>query len=235
MRNVKAMFDVANDWATKFEADNQTFGGDRDFSNDERLIWLDSILSIKGKRVLELGPLEGGHTKMFLDLGASKVIALEGHPHCWVKCLIVQQVYNLTKAKFILCDFCEYLKQVGERFDLISASGVLYHQLNPINLIYEFSRLTNHVFVWSQVASDLYPSQTPIVISQAGNKYKGKINDYGTARDQLAWWGGLNQTAVWLYPQDLRDCFMHAGFLNITEIESAPTPFGDSVLFLASK
>jgi len=44
-----------------------------------------SRVPLAGKPVLELGPLEGGHTKQVVDLGASDVLATEANPPNFVK------------------------------------------------------------------------------------------------------------------------------------------------------
>jgi SAM-dependent methyltransferase len=80
--------------------------------------------------VLELGPLEGGHSFMFERLGAREVIAIEANPRAYLKCLIIKELLDLRRVRFLCGDFLEYLRADGTDFDLVFASGVLYHMRN---------------------------------------------------------------------------------------------------------
>jgi predicted RNA methylase len=47
---------------------------------DERILWaLARFGPLDGQSVLDLGPLEGGHTYMALQAGARRVVAVEGN------------------------------------------------------------------------------------------------------------------------------------------------------------
>ena len=46
--------------------------------------WLD-IIGVDGRRVLELGPLEGGHSYMLQRAGAARVLAIEANTRAFLK------------------------------------------------------------------------------------------------------------------------------------------------------
>ncbi len=117
--------------------------GSASLFDDVRIKWLEAQLgSFSGQRVLELGPLEGGHTCMMERAGAS-VVAIEANQRAFLKCLIVKDALHL-KSEFLYGDFRPYLEaaQPG-RFDFILAIGVLYHMLEPLKLLHDIARVTN--------------------------------------------------------------------------------------------
>lgn len=236
--NVDGMFSAVKGWTTRFEVNGKFYGGHLDLSHDPRVPWqLEVLGGVKGNRILELGPLEGAHTKMLLESGAKEIVAVEGNPNCWMRCLIVQQVFELYSARFLLEDFCEYVSHYcGPPFDVVSSSGVLYHQTNPALLIYHLSRITDRVMVWSQVANASSPGSPETSVEAYGKSYRGKINNYGNARVMLdTYCGGLWDNAFWMYGDSMRQCFKDAGFSNIVEKGQAPNEHGDCLLFVAMK
>ena len=68
---------------------------------------------------------------MMQKAGASKVISVEANNREFLKCLIVKQMLDLKNVKFLFGDFNRYLEQQERRFDVVVASGVLYHMTNP--------------------------------------------------------------------------------------------------------
>jgi hypothetical protein len=237
--SVEAMFKTMGGWTTQFEINGNPVGGHINvLTKDPRLIYhLEVIGGAKGKRVLELGPLEGAHTKMMIEAGAKEVIAVEGNPDCFLRCLIVKEAFQLTKAKFLFGDFNIYVKNyTGAKFDFISAAGVLYHQANPAQLIYDMARITDVVIVWAQVANATQPSYIESSVEVNNIIYKGKLNSYlGTRATSEVYCGGLSDDAFWMYPQDMIKCFRDAGFENINQQPMGTTVYGDCITFVASK
>lgn len=114
---------------------------------DDRFIGFlgDNIGGFEGKTVLELGPYEGYHTHSLCQHGAAKVIAVEGNPRNFLKCLIVKNHYQLNAAQFLLGDFLKYMRRTDERFDFILAAGVLYHSAFPIALLDRITSKSNAI------------------------------------------------------------------------------------------
>ena len=236
---IEAMFKTMGGWTTQFEVNGTPVGGHINIlTKDPRLIYhLQVVGGAEGKRILELGPLEGAHTKMMVEAGAKEVIAVEGNPDCFLRCLIVKEAFQLTNAKFLFGDFNLYVQNyTGEKFDFISAAGVLYHQKNPAQLIHNMAEITDCVIVWAQVASNTQPSNIESVVRAGGYIYRGKLNNYlGTRATSDVYCGGLNDDAFWMYPEDMRKCFRDAGFINIDEQGMGTTVHGDCLIFVASK
>ena len=73
---------------------------------DERLAWaIDDLGGFDGARIVELGPLEGGHTYMLQRAGAASVVAIEGNRRAYLKCLVVKELLALQRARFLCGDF----------------------------------------------------------------------------------------------------------------------------------
>lgn len=236
----EAMFGIMKGWTCQFDINGHKVGGTLNLDNDPRSTFhLGTLNGVKDKRILELGSLEGYHTKMLIDAGAREVIGIEGLSDCWLRCLIVKEAFGLDKAKFLFADFCKYIQNYkGEKFDIVWASGVLYHQRNPAQLIYELSKITDTVVVWSQVANKTLnsPSNVQGTVMGGGNHYNGKINNYnGTRLTSEYYCGGLHNEAFWMYPDEMLRCFKDAGFTFITQKDILPNINGDCLLFTAIK
>jgi SAM-dependent methyltransferase len=63
-----------------------------------------------------------------------------------------KQSLNVT---IMLGDFSKYLEHCEVRFDVIVASGVLYHISDPVRLLQSAARVTNSIGVWT----DYYDAQ----------------------------------------------------------------------------
>ena len=97
--------------------------------------------SLSGMNILELGPLEGGHTYMLEQLGASNVTAVESNIVSWLKCLVIKELLELQRSKFLLGDVLAYLSVCDTRYDAVMASGILYHMADPVTLIERISNI----------------------------------------------------------------------------------------------
>src|ERR1700742_895018 len=63
---------------------------------DGRLSLFDTAIGgVAGKKVLELGPLDGGHTYIMSALGAESIIAIEANKDSYLRCLIIKEAFNL--------------------------------------------------------------------------------------------------------------------------------------------
>lgn len=233
------MFDIIDGWTSQFEINGKKVGGTVDLYNDPRLQWqIDNLPMIKGMHILELGPLEGAHTLAMYKRGVSSVTAIEGVSDCFLRCLIVQQAFPaLTEALFVFADFNKYIEMFLHEdmgtFDVVCANGVLYHQENPAELIYNLAKITDNVMVWSQVASEDKPSKVFVGCENKNGSYQGKLNTYGELMQGYC--GGLSKEAIWLYPNEMLRCFKDAGFTKIIQKEVEPTVNGDAIMFVASK
>ena len=108
------------------------------FYQDERprqaARYLGEYSKFENMTILELGPLEGAHSYQLEQLGAKTIVAIESNVDAFLKCLVVKNMLSLNTT-YLLGDSVAFLKETVEKFDLIFASGILYHMEDPIELI----------------------------------------------------------------------------------------------------
>ena len=81
---------------------------------DPRVSWaIEHLGGSEGKTVLELGPLEGGHSYMLENAGAESVLAIEGNANAFLRCLAVKEIVALKKVRFLCGDFRKYQEISG--------------------------------------------------------------------------------------------------------------------------
>ena len=223
------------EWTSKFLALPETspFGsavtspGYTPLFEDSRIEWmLSQIGGCKDFSVLELGPLEGGHTYMLEQAGAKSILSVESNTRAFLKCLITKEVMNLKNASFVLGDFCEYLKNINGdvKYDLIIASGVLYHMKNPVRLLADISRHTEKVFLWTHYYDpDIIMSSpvrekigNPEKLEEGGFSCEAYRYEYKTALEWIGFCGGTDVYSRWIGKDDIIDCLKHFGFKKIT-------------------
>lgn len=223
-------------------------GGQADlFGEDERPRWMAQAAGgITGKHVLELGPLEGGHSFQLEELGA-RVTAIEGNSLAFQRCLIVKNLYDL-RTKFLYGDFVQYLRTTDERFDIVYASGVLYHMREPVQVIRHLCRLADQVFVWSQYFDEKIVHGDPkLRRSFASGRTQiesiGEVQIRGHERRYNSGWltyfqpgfcGGPDTSTYWLTLDGIHQCFNAADF-KITEQKTAVSAHGPHVTLMAKR
>lgn len=190
-----------------------------------------------GAEILELGPLEAGHTYALAQLGA-RVTAVEANCEAYLKCLLVKELLSIEKVRFLLGDFSLFLEENDKTFDIIFASGVLYHMTEPLKLIELIARRTKNCFVWSHYFDpNHYPGaqRTPRSVEFAGQQFTHHELPYPDM-ESGKFWGGNKPVASWLGREDMLRAFRAVGFEQIDVIQEHQThPHGASMIFIAKK
>lgn len=196
--------------------------------NDNRVnFFIEECGGIQGKSVLELGPLEGGHTYMLSNAGAKKIVSIESNIVSFLKCLISKNAFNIN-AEFLLGDFNSYLKNNTDRYDLLVASGVLYHMLDPIQLLVDMCKVSNGIGIWTQYyCSEIIAGRkdlskkfdvNPIKFSVNGETYDMYKQSYLEALSWGGFCGGSEAHSYWITKDTLisviENCGMKVKVLN---------------------
>jgi SAM-dependent methyltransferase len=213
---------------------------------DPRAAWaLSEMGGCQGQRVLELGPLEGGHSYILEQYGAASVTSIEANTRAFLKCLIVKEVLGLQRVRFLCGDFVSYLEQTSDQYDLIFAAGVLYHMRDPIGLIANLSKHTNRLYMWThyydetilQGRADLktrYTVHTPA--ETEGFQYTLHRQDYQHSLSVAGFCGGSAEFSHWIAKEDLLNALRHFGFRDIrTAHEMLDHPHGPCFDVVAMK
>jgi hypothetical protein len=193
--------------------------------DDGRVIWAEQALDgFEGCKVLELGPLEGGHSYMLQNRGANRVVSIEANTRAFLKCLCIKEILKLDKVDFRLGDFMSYLRADNTKYDIVFASGVLYHMEDPIELIKLISSVSDKVFLWTHYhdeniissRKDLAEKFGPVsALEYEGVSYDFSRQAYQGALNWQGFCGGPKPVSKWLTRDSIIKALKHYGFLEI--------------------
>lgn len=196
---------------------------------DDRIKWLHAIYPLTGKNVIELGPLEGAHTYMLENFG-SNVISIENNYDAFLRSLIIKNRFDL-KAKFLLGDF-NALDTTFMSKDLVVASGVLYHQTDPVGMLEKMSEISDNLFIWTHYFDEQMTNWNPAMCELIGTKfipnqilqssrtltqYRFCKQYYQDSFDADVFSGGSAAFSYWFYRDDLIKILGELGYNTITE------------------
>lgn len=247
---VNAVEIFSGEWASSFPAGfpPTTALGSTPLFEDPRIHWANEVLrkfgrGIEGASVLELGPLEGGHTYMMSKLGAKEIVALEANTRAYLKCLVAKEVLGITRANFLLGDALPYLRNPPRRFDLGVACAFLNHLVEPVEVIERLAACCDAVFIWNVVHGPALFQKQPALESRfaprqentwAGFRHYLHPHFYGEGVDYRRFWGGMKPSCCWMETSDVLSALRHFGFTRLEHMEEE-NPFGHAVRVVAVK
>jgi hypothetical protein len=213
---------------------------------DPRIDWgLARLGGVADQRVLELGPLEGGHSYMLERAGAREVIAIEANPRAFLRCLVVKELLGLERTRFLYGDFLQQLRADTSRFDLCVASGVLYHLRNPVELLDLLARRTDRLIVWTHYYDEKRISRDPNLsrrFTAAIASYYGDVRhtlhrfEYADALAAPTYCGGGAGFSYWLERSDLLAAVRRFGLTDVEiGFEDVEHPNGPSLALTARR
>jgi hypothetical protein len=214
------------EWASALPGEHAGLkAGRAQLFEDTRLVWaLDRLGGVAGKTVLELGPLEAGHTYMLDRAGAASVLAIEGNTRAYLKCLVVKELLGLPSSRFVCGDFTEYLRTATDRFDMVVASGVLYHMANPVEVLERCCAISDSLYLWTHYydaavlgasAATAHRVVAPQASSHAGFAHELYRHEYGQALNLQGFCGGSRPFANWLTRDTIVAALRHFGMAHI--------------------
>ncbi|MBV8739531.1 MAG: glycosyltransferase, partial [Alphaproteobacteria bacterium] len=243
VENAARIFD--GDWSSDVPGLPGT--GQASLFDDHRILWFERYLGgYQGKRVLELGPLEGGHTHMMTSRGA-EVLAIESNTKAWMRCLVVKNHLDMRGATFLLGDFQQYLdSDPPPRFDFVLASGVLYHMTDPVRLLLGIARTTDAIGLWTHYfdkdvlrakedARGKFSFQPRRITTLRGRPVRYYDQAYLQALDWAGFCGGSAPGSVWMARDDILDVLGDEGFTCETGIEDIDHPNGPAFCIFAQR
>ena len=223
----QAVVDIfKGEWASRLPPPLDTIrAGSAPLFEDPRIHWAAQQLGgIAGKTVLDLGPLEGGHPYMFEQAGARDVVGIEGNPRAFLRCLATKELLGLRRVSYRCGDFMEHLRQPHPRVDVINASGVLYHQQNPAELLARACRTADAVILWTHYydadaigklrrATVRFPTVSDVEYD--GFRYRAYTHEYMHSVRMRGFCGAGASYSVWMERGAILDCLRFFGMTNI--------------------
>jgi hypothetical protein len=218
--------DLIPGWSHAFPEQYAIHAGQVALHNDPRIAWaIERFGDLAGKRVLELGPLEGFHSAMLERQSPAVLDSIEANIGAYLRCLVTKQVLDLSRAHFHLGNFVHWLERDDVRYDFILASGVLYHMRNPIRLLNLIAQRTDAVYLWTHYWDDAAmppddPRGAPLVKNVRTVRF-GKANlrlrarHYYGAEQNPRFCGGPEDLHYWMEKNSILDILSELRFDKI--------------------
>ena len=215
------------EWSSKLPAKLglNTEPGTAQLFEDGRVTWAEEIFGRFAKwNILELGPLEGGHSYMFQNRGADNIISIEANTRAFLKCLCIKEILKLDRVDFRLGDFMSFLRNDGGKYDMVFASGVLYHMEEPIELLKLISKVSDRTMIWTHYYDEKMMATRPDLLNKFSGvnsfEYEGISYDYSTQsyQEALNWsgfCGGPKPVSKWLTRNSILKALKNFGYNDI--------------------
>lgn len=217
------------------------------FYEDPRISWcIEKFGDLAGRCVLELGPLEASHTFMLNQQSPAVIHAIEANKLSFMRCLVAKELLNLDRARFLLGDFAKWLEEKPERYDLVVASGVLYHMRDPGRLIELIAMRTDAAYFWTHYFSEEAMPKGDlrrgafsgrVDVRQVGNmEIRLHERSYHEAWRNKAFCGGMYDTHYWMEREQIIALLRSVGFDGISIAHELPNhPNGPCMSIFARK
>jgi SAM-dependent methyltransferase len=237
----------ADEWSSRLPGEwGHLQAGTIPLFEDSRVAWgLDRLGGVAGRSVVELGPLEAGHTYMLAQRGARQVVAVEANTRAFLKCLVVKELLGLERVRFLLGDGLAFLRGTSERFDLCLASGILYHLHDPLELLQLIAARADAVFMWTHYHDPVIVARSSVfrglftgrqVVERDGLRVTYHRRVYPQASARMAGFSGGGQAyAHWLSRDDILGTLGRLGFGSIETAVEEPEHMNGPALALVAR
>jgi tRNA (mo5U34)-methyltransferase len=182
-----------------------------------------------GKRILEIGCCEGGHTVQ-LAATCAEVVGLDVRPHNIVGALVRSFVHGVSNVRFGVAD----VRDIGDNygtFDIVFHVGVLYHLDDPVAHLARIAALAPDLMLDTHYADDSldWPSTE---LTHAGRRYAARLYREGGWDDVFS---GAQPTSAWLIRDDLFRCLRDVGYSSIQLLDDRMERNGPRLTLIARR
>jgi SAM-dependent methyltransferase len=209
---LRAEFAKRGPWITRFVIGGVELGGDFDPAVGDRVGQFFQAFP-EARSILELGPLEGGHT---FDLaqrpGVIRVLAAEARAANIVRAKFVQELLEVRNVEFVEMNLENAELTAFGKFDAVFCSGVLYHLPEPWKLVAEIRRVTSKLFVWTHYVPE---ADADFVVGEL----RGQEHLEGGPNEPRS---GMSPKSLWLTLPSIIKLLKAAGFDSVRILANTP-------------
>jgi SAM-dependent methyltransferase len=180
---------------------------------------------------------------MLSRAGAASVTAIESNTIAFLKCLIVQNALKFD-ADFMLGDFRPYLETCNDTYDLLVASGVLYHMTEPVKLLQDMAKVSRSIYIWTHY----YDPDIILKRDDLKKKFESnpRVQHFGSRevvsyqqsyQEALQWkgfCGGSAPTSYWMTKESILGVLSDLGF-QVVIGRDFQHPNGPAMMLFASR
>lgn len=188
--------------------------------------------SLAGLSVVDLGSLEGAFALEFARRGATHVLGVEARPLNARRCQIAASLLGLPNVTFRVGDVNRAILDSAEPFDIVFASGILYHLATPAEFLRNARKACrSFAVIDTHVADAEVPfkdcSQEIVEHRCGGDVYRGRAFwefDRDAAevdRNHMLWAAWDNPESFWPFEADLVRMMYDAGFARVEKIDTS--------------
>jgi SAM-dependent methyltransferase len=173
---------------------------------------------VAGKRIVDLGCLEGGYAVSFAREGL-RTLGIEIRQSNIDNCLRVKQATNLANLEFVRDDV-RNLEKYGQ-FNAIFCCGILYHLDEPRKFLEQMNRVCEQVLIVDTHVAAERPNQKFSVskVTQheglTGRWFAEFARDSDRHADKWSSWD--NAKSFWPMKRDLIEALRQVGFSMVLE------------------
>jgi tRNA (mo5U34)-methyltransferase len=182
-----------------------------------------------GKRILEIGCCEGGHTVQLASVCA-EVVGLDVRPHNIAAALVRAFVHGAKNVRIGLADVREIEREYGT-FDIIFHVGVLYHLDNPVSHLARMAALAPDLILDTHYADESldWPATE---LRHGAHRYAARLYQEGGWDDVFS---GVQPTSAWLLRRDLLRSLSDVGYETITVLDDRMERNGPRLTLIARR
>jgi SAM-dependent methyltransferase len=176
---------------------------------------------VAGKRIVDLGCLEGGYTVEFARMGM-EALGIEIRQSNFEACEFVKSRLRLPNLRFVKDDVWNVTKY-GE-FDAIFCCGLLYHLVKPLEFLKILSQICRRtIVVNTHIATETKNQNFPLgEITESEGAAGRWLHEYDQASpnldlEQFRWTSWSNAKSFWPMKEHIIDTLHQSGFTMIFE------------------
>ena len=188
--------------------------------------------TIEGLSVIDLGCLEGAFSLEFARRGAARVLGVEARPLNARRCEIAASLLGLDNVSFVVDDVDHALESCTSPFDVVFASGILYHLSDPAAFLRRArSACSQFALIDTHVADPVTPFKdcSPEIVERTsgGQTYRGRtfwefdLDSAEADRSNMLWAAWGNAESFWPLEEDLVRMILDAGFREVIKVDTS--------------